>query len=271
MEAESLLQQGKLDECLSTLKLQIQSDPSNSKLRVFLFQAFCASGEWERALSQLSVLKDLDPMTMPMVQTYQAAIQCERIRQDVFRGDRAPLVLGEPPPWMANLLTVSKLVADGHVPEALRARDEALEDAPAVAGTINGQAFEWLADGDSRLGPVLEVMLNANYYWVPMIRIARVTIEAPTDLRDLFWLPANITWSNGGEAVGLIPVRYPNSETDEDTRIQLSRMTRWSEPEEGFYVGHGQRLLTTDSGDHALLDTREITFETAADEQAAVH
>ncbi len=78
--------------------------------------------------------------------------------------------------------------------------------------TLNGQPFEWIADADSRLGPVLEAVINGRYYWVPFSRLPQVTLEAPEDLRDLVWMPAHLQFENGGESVALIPTRYPGSE-----------------------------------------------------------
>ena len=42
--------------------------------------------------------------------------------------------------------------------------------------------------------------------------------------------------------------------------LALARRTEWREPRPGFFTGQGQRLLTTEAGDLALLDLREITF-----------
>ena len=144
-----------------------------------------------------------------------------------------------------------------HVP----VRAEAFDEAPATAGTWNGSRFEWIADADSRLGPVLEVMLTSGYYWVPLHRIRRIHVDAPTDLRDVVWMPAQFTWANGGEAIGLIPTRYVGSETSPDARIRLSRMTQWAEPSPGVYMGEGQRLLATDAGEYALMDTRVVELD----------
>src|SRR5262249_17777374 len=157
---------------------------------------------WDRALTQLAVAAELDAGALPMLHAYGAAIQCERLRADVFSGKRSPLVFGEPLPWVAGLLQALALEANGKTDAAATLRSETLESASATAGTMNGTAFEWVADADSRLGPILEVVLNGAYYWVPFERMHRVVIEAPADARDLVWLPAQITWANGGEAIG---------------------------------------------------------------------
>ena len=81
--------------------------------------------------------------------------------------------------------------------------------------------FNWIADADSRLGPVLEAIINGRYYWVPIQQIRAINITQAADLRDLVWLPAEFTWINGGQAFGLIPTRYPGSESVVDSAIQI--------------------------------------------------
>jgi type VI secretion system protein ImpE len=130
-----------------------------------------------------------------------------------------------------------------------------------VAGKLNGQPFEWIADADPRLGPVLEAIIDGKYYWVPFGNITRVTFEAPTDLRDVVWTPATFLWTNGGSAVGLIPTRYPGSESSTDDAIRLARKTDWHESPGGLLTGLGHRLLATDQTEMALLDIRSIELD----------
>ncbi len=170
-------------------------------------------GEWDRALLQLTVAGELGcPGALLMVQTYREALRCEVYRAQVFAGTRTPMALGEPDEWFAPLVQSLSLTAQGHGEEAQRMRQQAFEAAPASPGTLNGTAFEWIADGDARLGPCLELIISGRYYWVPFHRVRSLSIEAPADLRDFVWTPAQIIWSNGGEAVALIPTRYPGSE-----------------------------------------------------------
>jgi type VI secretion system protein ImpE len=79
-------------------------------------------------------------------------------------------------------------------------------------------------------------------------------------LRDLVWLPAEFTWVNGGEAVGLIPVRYPGSEASTDDALRLSRKTEWVPLGESGFAGRGQRMLATNAAEMPLLDVREIAL-----------
>jgi type VI secretion system protein ImpE len=264
-KSQELFGAGDLAGCIVELQSEVRRQPADSKLRVFLAQLFMLTGDWERALNQLSVAADLDAGALPMKHAYSAAIQCERIRADVFAGRRSPLVFGEPLPWIASLLQALTLDADGKTSEAASVRSAALELATPTAGTINGAPCEWVADADSRLGPILEVLLNGAYYWVPFERIQSVTIETPSDARDLVWVPAQLTWTNGGEAMGLLPVRYPGSEHSEDAAIRMSRKTEWRALGGEQYAGLGQRVLTSDSEELGMLEVREIVLGPPAD------
>ncbi len=260
--AADSFREGDLGACLESLQGEVKRRPEDVKQRIFLAQVMMLLGRWERALTQLGVLRELDASTLPMVHSYSAAIQCERLRAGVFRGERSPLLFGEPEPWMAEMVQAVGLLATGHAAEAAALRARALEAAPARTGTANGQPFEWLADADPRLGPMLEVLLNGNYYWVPMHRVREIRIEPPSDVRDLVWVPAEFVWANGGEAVGLIPTRYPGSEDAPDDALRLARRTDWVDAGAETSIGLGQRLFATDASDLALLELRSAIFET---------
>ncbi len=262
-QAENYLQQGNLPEALAELQNQIKKEPANPKLRVFLFQLLVVAGQWERALAQLKVLAGLDALSLLMVQTYQAAVQCEALRAEVITGKQTPLVFGEPQPWLALLLEALRLDAEGHFSEALALRNQAFDQAPGCSGTIDGDNFAWIADADSRFGPVVEGIVNGRYYWIPFQQIRKIEIEAPADLRDVVWMPAQFTWINGGAASGLIPTRYPGAEKSEDNQIRLARKTDWEETTAGVFRGLGQRLLATDVQDYALMDIRNIELHAA--------
>jgi type VI secretion system protein ImpE len=259
---EDSLREGSLDETLRALQDQVRRRPADAKLRIFLFQLLALMGQWERAMTQLKVAGELDAGALALVQTYREALQCEALRADIFAGTRSPLVLGEPEEWLALLMESLRLSAQGAGEQAQSTRKRALEAAPATTGTIDGTPFEWIMDGDSRLGPVLEAIVNGRYYWVAFHRIRSIRLEEPEDLRDLIWMPAYFTWANGGEAAGLIPTRYPGSESSPDTDIRRSRRTEWIAEGADTYTGLGQRMFFTDAGEYPLMDVRIIELQT---------
>lgn len=267
MQAEDHLRNGDLGQALTALQQAVRDDPSDAKLRVFLFQLLAVMGQWDRALTQLNVVGEMDASAMPMVHAFRAVIACEAFREQVFTGQRSPLILGEPEPWVGALVQANAALGAGRVDQARALREQALAAAPAIGGRINGQPFAWLADGDDRLGPVLEVILEGRYYWAPWQRIASLSLEAPSDLRDVVWMAAQLRWTNGGEAVGFIPTRYAGTAEAGDDALRLARKTDWREAGEGLYVGLGQRMFVTDAAEHAFLEVRSIEMD--VDEQAS--
>ncbi len=258
-DALALLRAGDARGALEQLKQEVRSQPREAKLRVFLFQLFCITGEWERAVQQLTVAAQLDPATVPMAQAYRQAIICEVQRAKVFAGTQTPTCFGEPPDWLSLLVEALRLLAVGKDAEAARLRDDAFEQAAPVAGEQTGQAFEWIADADSRLGPVLEAMVDGKYYWVPFHRLSRLEIDPPADLRDRVWMPAHFVWATGGESFGFVPTRYPGSQAATDQTLALGGRTEWQE-RGTWFLGLGQRMLATDAGEFALMDVRRITL-----------
>jgi type VI secretion system protein ImpE len=163
------------------------------------------------------------------------------------------------------MLQALTLDADGKAEQAAALRAQSLESAVPVGGALNGTPFEWIADADSRLGPIMEVVLEGGYYWIPFERIQRIVIEPPADARDLIWLPAQIMWTNGGEAIGFLPARYPGSEAITDNAIRLGRKTEWRALGGDQFAGWGQRVLTTDAEEVGLLELRELTLAAAGE------
>lgn len=258
--AAQLVAAGQPREALALLQQQVRDRPDEPKSRVFLFQLLCVLGEWPRALTQLQVCGELDAGALAMVNIYRDALQCEAVREAVFEGKTTPMVFGKPQAWVALLIEALRADARGDADAAAGLRQQAFDAAPGTSGSINGQAFGWIADADSRLGPVLEAAINGRYCWVPFAALTKLSIEAPTDLRDLVWLPAHLHFINGAESVALIPARYAGSGACDDGALQLARKTEWLALAPDQYRGLGQRLLTTSADEFGVLDVREISL-----------
>ena len=257
MDAREALQSGDVRQSLDLLKAEVRRAPRDARLRTFLFQMFCITGEWDRALTQLSVAGELDADATPMVQTYQVAIRCEVLREKVFAGQRTPTVLGTPGEWLPLLIEATRLLASGQTEQAATLRDAAFEAAPPLPGTLDGAACEWVADADPRLGPTVEAIVDGKYVWIPYDRIRVITFEPPADLRDQVWMPARFTWTNEGEAVGFIPTRYPGTTASSDPALLLARRTEFTDVGD-WSIPLGQRVIVTDVAETALMDMRRL-------------
>jgi type VI secretion system protein ImpE len=272
--AEALLAAGDPAAALKALQQQVRGNAADAKLRVFLFQLLCVLGQWQRAHDQLKVCGELDAGTLAMVNTYSAALQCESLREAVFAGRTLPHVFGPPAAWVALLAQALQLDAQGHGAQAQALRSQALDQAPASPGSADERAFAWLADADSRLGPVLEVIINGRYGWLPLMHLRQVDIEPVSDLRDLVWAPAHLEFVNGGDTVALLPVRYPGTAASDDAALQMARKTEWLPLGQGggdaaAYRGLGQRVLASDAFEAGLLELRCLRFDVVAEPAAA--
>ncbi|HET9373379.1 MAG TPA: type VI secretion system accessory protein TagJ, partial [Chthoniobacterales bacterium] len=216
-------------------------------------------GEWQRAHTQLQVLAAMDSDSMMLARIFEPILLCEAFRADVFAGKRTPVIFGQPPEWIGFLVQAMEHFGKGEFQAGAKLRDQAFAAASMSTGTINGETFDWIADADERLGPVLEVILEGRYYWVPFCRVREIFIERATDLRDLVWAPAQFVWENGGHAAGHIPTRYPGTEHSADAQLKLARKTEWV-GKHGVHLGLGQRILATDAGEYPLLEIRNIEF-----------
>jgi type VI secretion system protein ImpE len=256
--AEVAIRAGSPKTALASLTAAVKAAPADPQLRIFLAQLMCVLGQWERAHTQLNVVADMDEAAGPMREMVGYALRCEKIRAAVFEGRRSPMVFGAPEAWLAGLIESLLRSGAGETELARRLAAEAYEAAPATRGSIDGTPFEWIADADSRLGPVLEAMVNGRYYWIPFSHLARIGMEAPTDLRDMVWLPAQLQFVNGGEVIAMLPTRYPGSEKSDDEQVLMARKTEWREDGPDHWLGLGQRVLVTDQAEHDLLAVRTI-------------
>jgi len=260
-QATEFLKANDLAGTLDALQQSVRADPSDPKLRIFLFQLLCITGDWKRAITQLKLCAELDPIAIPMAQAYREGIICEVFREKVFTGEKDPLIFGEPVEWLALLIEANRALASGNVAHATELRAKAFDQVPDLGGEINGERFEWVADADMRMGPVLEIIVNGRYFWMPFSSILTLKLDEPEDLRDTVWTAANVTLQNGGEFVALIPTRYVGTPASKDDAAMLARSTTWADAGDDTYVGTGQRLLTTDRSDVALMDLRTLSMD----------
>lgn len=251
---------GTISENLKALKEKIRKDPAKPELRTYLFQLLCITGDYQRAMTQLNVAGDMDDANKLMAKVCGPLLNCEVLREAIFKGRHSPLIFGEPEPWMGQMIQALILDAKNKHNASKKLREKALDQAEAIPGTINGDPFEWLADADSRLGPVFEIIIEGKFYFTALSNIKKMIISEPYDLRDVLWLPASVVWKNDGQSVGFIPARYQGTIEEKEDALLLCRKTIWNQVEEDVYFGRGQKMLTTEQKDYPIMDVREITF-----------
>ena len=56
MNPQLLLKEGRLGEAIEATGAQLRDDPSNARLRTFLFELLCFAGDYDRAEKHLKIL-----------------------------------------------------------------------------------------------------------------------------------------------------------------------------------------------------------------------
>jgi len=254
----AFVQRSDLRSALGEATRFTKSAPTNPSARTTLFELLCFSGEFERAAKQLEVLGHLDPELQLAVGGFDQLLAGERARREVLRGAELPgyeAVDAQMRSAQLALLDAVRSEASGSDLTELVARCE--EHRPRLAGTLNGEPIHDFRDGDDLLAPVLEVLVGRHYVWVDLRHVASLVAEAPTRLRDLFWVPVTITSFDGEEMPVHVPALYAGSETSDDDAIRLGNATSWVE-DRGVVRGLGRRVFYHEDGEIDVLAIREL-------------
>lgn len=251
-----------LNDALLRLESQIKARPADADLRAAFVQFLTLSGNWARALTQLKSWLALKPQAKPTVTLLEQSIQGEQQRAQVLAGMAAPAMPHAQWPWLTTL--AAALTESGEHAHALRLT--ALEQAQASAGQLafdneETQDFEWLMDGDARLGPVCETIVNGRYFWLPFSAIAKIQFQAPASVTDLVWRHALVCLTDGSEQVCQIPARYPFANEAADA-VKLARTTEWRPLDNDglLYLGQGQKAWLSEQSENPLLSLSLVTF-----------
>ena len=104
-------------------------------------------------------------------------------------------------------------------------------------------------DGDARLGPVCELIVNGRYCWLPFAAIAEIRFQAPASVTDLGAAPcagAPDRWKRAGVSD---PRALPCHAAGGSTASSSGRATEWQplDDEGALYQGHGQKVWLNDN------------------------
>lgn len=246
-----------LDELFEDAKERAKTAPEDLAARSALWQIFAARGELDRARKQLDLIPKLDSSWMVEVQACSRLLDAELHREAVLIGKASPACVGEPPAWFAQQVAALQMLGQGRSDAALPLLSQVWNSGEAWGGTVNGEPFEWVRDGDARLGPCLEIIIQGRYFWAPWERVIRLEMRPPTEIRDRLWQPATVQVTDDGAIEAFIPVRYPQPRDDAEC---MGRRTEWVPLGDELYIGYGQKCVVTDADQFGFLDIRELTM-----------
>jgi len=255
-----MLRTQSLDQLQRRTAEAVRKRPADTQERWLLFQLLCIDGEWNRALKQLQTWATLEPAGEARAQLHRGLIQSELFRIEVFAGRRTPGFIAPAPAWVETLLQANARLGAGDVATADTLRRAALEQAPASPGESPEMgAFAWLAESDTRLGPVCEMAVAGGYRWIPFEQMQSLTFTPAGTLTDLVWRPATAVLRDATILKGYLPTRYVGSDVG-PTPCRLARETSWTDVGDTGVIGLGQKTWSTDQGDWGLLDLGSCRF-----------
>lgn len=252
MNASDAFKAGQLGPAIDAQLAEVKSHPADPNRRLFLFELLLFSGDLDRAHRQGELITYSEVAMDASVAAYLTMLRAERQRRQVLRENLMPPTIGDMPESLLSRVAALRLISDGRGDQAAALLDD--HPAPAVRGTINGQAFASLVDGDDVLAPVLEVITAQGYFWVPMTRVRKLTTQPPKFPRDMFWLPATLDMDTTQGPV-FLPALYAFSHESGDDAVKLGHTTEWAgTPTRGL----GQKTLLAGNDAVGLLEVREL-------------
>ncbi|WP_084454940.1 type VI secretion system accessory protein TagJ [Comamonas composti] len=254
------------------LEAQVRDFPEDAGRRWTLAQWACLQESWPRALKLAQATAKQQPSLVQSAHAMRALIRAQQQRESIFAGQRTAEQLLPWAPWTEQLAAALQLQAQGNTKQADALRLVALEQAPTWQGQTPAGLCTWLADSDSRLGPVCELIVSGSYRWLPLADIESLEVEPPATLLDLMWIPVQITLKPNTVIdkpfSAFIPVRYPGTLSymqkdiyPETMRLSLllGRKTLWHETSETAVCGIGQKTWISDAGEFSLFESKSLT------------
>lgn len=263
MNSKDLIKAGQLSDARKQLIEEVKSSPSDLSKRTLLFQVLLFCGEWDKAERHLDVIAAQDSIKEVGAQVYKNLIYAERERIEVLKTNVQPSFLPKTPPYANMYFTAWKNLLEGNVDKATEIFDQIYAQLPVISGTLNGKSFIGFKNTDAFLSIFLEVIVHERYLWIPFESIRELSISPPKTFFDLLWVTAHLTMWDGLTMNCYLPVLYPNSFLHDNDQIKLGKMTDWTSLGGSFSKGAGQHVFQIGENETAILEIREIVFETS--------
>lgn len=260
MTATEAFQAGDLAAAIEQQTREVRTKPMDHARRLFLFELLAFNGEFDRAKTQLGTVSYEDVGLEAATQKYRLLTESETARRRVYQEGLTPQFLTDAPEHMRLRLEAVQRLREGNGKMAADLLAEAEEVTPTISGMLNDQPFTLLRDADDILGPILEVMANGQYFWVPLEQVVAVMVNAPKYPRDLIWIPARLEMdATAGEV--FLPTLYPLTPTHTDPLVKLGRKTEWLQDGDSPVRGAGARMFLKDDDAISLLDWRTLEVQ----------
>ena len=258
MTATELFQQGRLQQAIDAQLQEVKAHPADNGKRLFLFELLVFAGELDRARRQIEAVAYEDPQLELATGQYRKLLDAEQKRHKLRESGPSPRFLTPPPEHARLRLEALENLRLRRPTEAKALLEQADDKAPELKGTLNDKPFNVLRDCDDLFGSVLEMVVQGEYYWVPLEEITNLSVREPKNPRDLIWAPARVELKQGSGGDVFLPALYPGSHASADDTLRLGRATDWTSDDNGPVRGIGARQLLVEDDAVNLVECREL-------------
>jgi type VI secretion system protein ImpE len=256
--AGELFRAGRLKEAIEAQVQEVKTQPLDQGKRLFLFELLVFAGELDRARRQIDAVTYEDVHLELATGQYRKLFEVEQARHKLRETGPLPRFLSPPPEHARLRLEALENIRLKRFADATTLLEQADDKAPELKGTLNDKPFTVLRDCDDLFGSVIEMVVQGQYYWVPLEEIGTCSIREPKNPRDLIWCPARVQLKQGSGGDVFLPALYPGSHASNDDALRLGRATDWSSGDDGPVRGIGARQFLVEEDAINLVDWREL-------------
>ncbi|MEZ6136671.1 MAG: type VI secretion system accessory protein TagJ [Pirellulaceae bacterium] len=259
MQALELLNQGKLDEAVTSAIEFVRNEPTNVGGREILSELFCIQGDLERADKQADTIVLQQPESAVTASLLRQLLRAETARRECWLRGRVPEFIGEPDEVCKQTLAAIVASRSGEHAEATDILAELAGHAEQLAGTCNGTPFTGFRDLDDFCVGIVEILTSTGkYFWVPSSRIRLAEFADVSRPRDLIWRQCELSVEDGPTGVVYIPAVYVNTHSSTDMAEKLGRATNWVEEGEQPVTGLGQRTFLVGEEEVGIMELKKL-------------
>ena len=242
-QVKTLLNQGRLDDALSSLKTCVRDSPTDIAARSTLVSLFALLGDLDRAQAQFKAQQSLQGAGLPPA--FEDLILATQTRERVMAGQEAPHYLLDAPSWADDYqAALAALASSGDESELEKLSASLASHLDQISGQTGPLAFEGFRNCDTRLTPVIEAVIDGAYTWIPLSDLQRLSIpERPDLVQDLVWCPVILMLTDSEVRHGHLFTTYPGTAEHGSANAKLARTVEWDESLRSLDVARGLQLF----------------------------
>ena len=259
----ALLEEGRLDDALTTLGARLRTHPADHAARTLFAELLCLSGAFDRAEAQLATVAQQTVDRPVAIARLRHLIRAATAREAWFADGAVPALMGEPTPLQRLAIELSLAMRAGDASRTQTLLEQAEGARPHLSGAADGTEFDDWRDADDRSAWFFEILTNdGGYLWVDPASIAGLRFSPAARPIDLLWRETRMSLHDGRVADVVVPAQY--AATPHTTPAhRLGRETGWQDAAGGASLGLGQRLWLLGDDARGVLDVTEIHFKPA--------